>query len=160
MYKYVTSQAINKKKFERRMYDMSDIIMEHLCKLMLHYKDRQNDVNGWIEGISSRLSRVSKFETKGSVRKKYFELSLFASFPVSKSDAEGILLDWNDDLSMIGYDKLSEDYVESVSESFYEVCSDIVSTCITLFTSKSHDKDMKYFNEVIRKAFSDNGVDL
>lgn len=160
MYKYVTSQAINKKKFERRMYDMSDILMEHLCKLMLHYKDRPNDVNGWIENISSRLYRVSKFETKSLVRKKYFEMSLFASFPVSKSDTVGILLDWNDDLSMFGYDKLSEDYVESVGESFYKVCSDIVSTCITLFTSKNHDRDMKYFNNMIRKAFSDNGVDL
>lgn len=142
------------------MYDMSDILIEHLCKLMLHYKDRQNDVNGWIESISSRLSRVSKFETKSSVSKKYFEMSLFASFPVSKSDAEGILMDWNDDLSMIGYDKLSEQYIESVSQQFYNVCSYIVSTCIQVFTSKNHNKDMKYFNEVIRKAFSDNGVNL
>lgn len=115
MYKYVTSQSINKKKFERRMYDMSDILIEHLCKM-------------------------------------------FASFPVSKSDAEGILLDCNDDLSVVGYDKLPEEYIESVSNAFYRVCSNIVSICLQVLTSKNHIKYMKYFNEVVRKAFSDNGV--
>lgn len=160
MYKYVTAQATSRNKLALRMYNMSDILMEHLCKLMLHNKDRQNDVNGWIESVSSRLSRASRYDTKSSVDEDFYEMSLFASFPVSAMDAEAILEDWNDDLVTDGYPSVDEEQIRSVSDSFYEVCSYIMSECVALFMGKNHDRDMKYFNNMIRKAFSDNGVDL
>lgn len=160
MFKYVTAQATSRNKLALRMYNMSDILMEHLCKLMLHNKDRQNDVNGWIESVSSRLSRASRYDTKSSVDEDFYEMSLFASFPVSAMDAEAILEDWNDELVADGYPHVNEKDIHTVSSNFYEACSYIMSECVALFMSKNHDRDMKYFNNMIRKAFSDNGVDL
>lgn len=156
MHEYVASQATNKKKLELRLYNMSDVLIENLCKIALHYKDKYDDINGWIERISSRLSIASKYETKSFATFEFYEMSLFASFPVSIIDAEAILEDWNDDLAEIGYMKIDEEEIQSMSSNFYTVCSDILSTCINILLSKNHTKDMKFFNKVIRRSFIKN----
>lgn len=160
MYKYVTAQATNRKKIEQRFYNMSDILIEHLCKIALHNKDRSEYINGWIESVSSRLSRASKYEIKSSVDSEFYEMSLFASFPVSPIDAEAILEDWNEDLVKVGYNSVNDEYIHNISSNFYNVCFGVMSSCLDLFVKKNHIRDMKYFNEVIRSSFKENGFDI
>lgn len=160
MFRYVTAQATNRKKLELRLFNMSDVLIEHLCKIALHKEDRSTDVNGWIESVSSGLSRASKYEVKSSVDGEFYEMSLFASFPVSAIDAEAILEDWNEDLTKAGYDSVDEDYIHSISSNFYKVCSYLMIECINLFLSKERSKDMKFFNNLVRDAFYKNGFDL
>lgn len=160
MYKYVTAHATNRKKLEIRLFNMSDVLIEHLCKIVLHSNDRSNDVNGWIESISSRLSRASKYTSKSSVDREFYEMSLFASFPVDNMDAEATLEDWNEDLERVGYSKVSEDYIQSISTNFYKACSEIMSMCIKVLISKDHVRDMKFFNNIIRTALYNNNLDV
>lgn len=157
MFRYVTAQVTNQKELDLRLLSMSDTIIKPLCKVALYINDHSSDANGWIESASSALSRASKYEVQSSVDGKFYEMSLFASFPISAADSEGILEDWNQELNRIGYPVKSNSYIHDMGEPFYKVCSELVSISIDIFLSKNHYRNMKYFNKTIRTLFLKNG---
>lgn len=158
MYKYVLGEAQKRSKFLKVMDSRSDTILEHVVKILLYRRYRQNDVNGWIKTISRSFDYVGSFEVKSSVSEHDYVENLFGAFPISVSDARGMLGNLALDFERQGYPELDEQVFYDTSPVLFSLSNSLIESIVPILMLKDHDKGYEFYRDVVIKCFSDNNV--
>lgn len=61
--------SLDRDKAKHQIKPFSDIIMEHIIKLVMYSDIRPDDVNGWIDTIANWISRADNITVKPSAKK-------------------------------------------------------------------------------------------
>lgn len=158
MYKYVLGEAQKRSKFLKVMDSRSDTILEHIAKVLLYRNYRIDDVNGWIKTISRSFDYVGSFEVKSSVSKRQYIENLFGSFPISVSDARGILGNLALDFEQQGYPELDEKVFYDTATTLFNLSNSLIEAIVPVLMSRDHDKGYKFYRDIVVKCFNDNEV--
>ena len=140
------------------MDSRSDTILEHVIKILLYREYRQGYINGWIKTIARSFDYVSSFEVKSSVSKRQYIENLFGSFPISVSDARGILGNSALDFEKQGYPELDEQVFYDMAPTFLSLSNSLIESIVPILVSKDHDKGYEFYRNVVVKCFNDNNV--
>ena len=158
IYKYVLGEAQKRSKFLKAMDSRSDTILEHVVKVLLYRKYRQHDVNGWIKTISRSFDYIGSFEVKSSVSEHDYVENLFGAFPISVSDARGILGNPALDFEQQGYTDLNEQVFYDTAPVLFSLSNSLIENVIPVLMSKHHDKGYEFYRSIVVKCFNDNKV--
>lgn len=158
MYKYVLGEAQKRSKFLKVMDSRSDTILEHVVKVLLYRSYRPQDVNGWIKTISRSFDYVGSFEVKSTVSEQQYVENLFGAFPISVSDARGMLGNLALDFEHQGYPELDEKVFYDTAPTLFNVSNELMKVIVPVLVSRDHDKGYNFYRNLVIKCFTDNEV--
>ena len=160
---YVRAMSMEKEKAKKQISSFSDIVMEHLIKLLMYSDIRPNDIDGWIKSVANWISRADNITIKPSAKKLKEEdimSSLFSCMGDDVRDYERALYSFLADNHSGKYNhEGKESYPEfevtpEASESLMNLCNDVIDVTMPLLIDKQdHSKDE--YEAAIRNLLSD-----